>query len=107
MQRKFKELEYQIYKDIHRRVLEDDGFPTLKKTGFSMPGYRKIIGDRMNQYEIDNTVVKRTQNREDHLEQQIIPDYPESESSLNQSEQVRSAQLSEYDLFEQLAKQKS
>jgi hypothetical protein len=35
----------------------DDGIPKLKKTGFRMPGYRKIIGN-LKEYEIDNTLLK-------------------------------------------------
>ena len=40
---KFKVLEFNTYKDIHKEVLLDDGLSKLKKTGFRMPGYRKII----------------------------------------------------------------
>ena len=55
---KFKLFEYETYKEIHRVVLADDGNPKLKKTAFSMPGYRKIMGERgLAQYEIDNDIV--------------------------------------------------
>ncbi len=31
---KFKMKEYELYKDFHRIVLNDDGGPTLKKSAF-------------------------------------------------------------------------
>ena len=52
---KFKEIEYEIYKDFHRLVLKDDGIPELKKTTFRMPGYRRILSDKeVTDYTIDN-----------------------------------------------------
>jgi hypothetical protein len=38
-------------------VLNDDGGPTLRKTAFRMPGYRKVLGKKMLDYEIDNAIV--------------------------------------------------
>ena len=53
---KFKANEYEVYRELHKVVLRDDGQPTLKKTAFSMPGYRKVIQEKntLNEYEIDN-----------------------------------------------------
>ena len=52
---KYKRSEYQIYKDFHRIVLNDDGTPHLKKSAFKMPGYRKVLGKKLVEYEIDYT----------------------------------------------------
>lgn len=54
----YKAVEYDIYKDFHRAVLNDDGVPLLKKTAFRMPGYRKVLGGKSKEYEIDNSVVQ-------------------------------------------------
>lgn len=54
---KFKEIEYKIYKERHAVVLNDNGIAQLKKTAFKMPGYKKIIGTNLNEYEIDNQVL--------------------------------------------------
>lgn len=51
----YKVGEYQIYKEFHKVVLNDDGCPTLKKSAFRMPGYRKVLGNQTKEYEIDNT----------------------------------------------------
>ena len=40
---KFKEIEYKSYKSFHRKILNDDGIPKIKKTTFRMPGYRQIL----------------------------------------------------------------
>jgi hypothetical protein len=53
---KWKIVEYDNYKDFHKVVLNDDGAPQLKKTAFRMPGYRKILGKKMVEYEIDNNI---------------------------------------------------
>ena len=53
----FKANEYEIYKSFHSAVLNDDGNPKLKKTGFKMPGYRTVLGKRLDEYEIDNEVL--------------------------------------------------
>lgn len=37
--------------------MNDDGAPQLKKTAFRMPGYRKILGKKMMEYEIDNNIL--------------------------------------------------
>lgn len=37
---KFKKAEYDFYKSLHKKILNDDGFPKIKKTSFRMPGYR-------------------------------------------------------------------
>jgi hypothetical protein len=39
----FKQFEYAAYKIIHKSVLSDEGIPTLKKRGYEMPGYKKIL----------------------------------------------------------------
>lgn len=39
----YKKFEYATFKALHRVVLEDEGVPQLKKRGFLMPGYRKIM----------------------------------------------------------------
>ena len=46
---RFKTNEYEIFKKMHVVVLNDNGNPNLKKTGFSMPGYKKVSkqGDKM------------------------------------------------------------
>jgi hypothetical protein len=31
-----------VYKVMHSVVLQDDGMPTLKKSAYNMPGYRKV-----------------------------------------------------------------
>ena len=54
---KYKTVEYEIYKDFHRIVLNDDGIPLIKKTAFRMPGYRKVFGGKQREYEIDNDVL--------------------------------------------------
>ena len=54
---KFKANEYEIYKGFHSAVLNDDGDPKLKKTGFRIPGYRTVIGKKLDEYEIDNEVL--------------------------------------------------
>jgi hypothetical protein len=41
--KKFKAFEYTAYKRIHKHVLQDEGIPTLKKRGYQMPGYKKIL----------------------------------------------------------------
>lgn len=38
-------------------MLNDDGGPTLRKTAFRMPGYRKVLGKKLIEYEIDNNVI--------------------------------------------------
>ena len=59
----FKKNEYEIYKEFHNKVLNDDGNPKLKKTGFRMPGYRTVLGKKLNEYEIDNDILlKRRQS---------------------------------------------
>ena len=62
---KFKEAEYNIYKDFHRVVLDDDGIPDLKKTTFRMPGYRRILSDKeVTDYTIDNeNIYKRVKQK--------------------------------------------
>jgi len=54
---KFKANEYEIYKSFHSAVLNDDGNPKLKKTGFKMPGYRTVLGRKLDEYEIDNEIL--------------------------------------------------
>lgn len=82
--RKFKQFEYECYKEIHKTVLGDDGNPTLKKTGFRMPGYRKIITQE-EQYEIDNEIAQQRirdrlhqdtlkSDRIDAYSEEIVPD---------------------------------
>ena len=46
---RFKANEYEMFKKMHVVVLNDNGNPNLKKTGFSMPGYKKVSkqGDKM------------------------------------------------------------
>jgi hypothetical protein len=41
--KKFKAFEYIAYKRIHKFVLQDEGIPNLKKRGYQMPGYKKIL----------------------------------------------------------------
>ena len=41
--KKFKQFEYTAYKKIHKFVLSDEGIPMLKKLGYQMPGYKKIL----------------------------------------------------------------
>ena len=53
----FKENEYEIYKGFHSAVLNDDGNPKLKKTGFKVPGYRTVLGKKLDEYEIDNDIL--------------------------------------------------
>ncbi len=53
----FKANEYEIYKGFHSIVLNDDGDPKLKKTGFKMPGYRTVLGKKLDEYEIDNEIL--------------------------------------------------
>lgn len=53
---KYKQVEYNLYKDFHRVVLNDDGIPMIKKTAFRMPGYRKVLGKKTVEYEIDNDI---------------------------------------------------
>lgn len=53
---KYKVQEYNIYKQFHKLVLNDDGCPTLRKTAFRMPGYRKVLGEKIMEYEIFNSV---------------------------------------------------
>ena len=43
MYERFKANEYEIFKIMHGTVLNDNGNPTLKKTAFSLPGYRSVI----------------------------------------------------------------
>jgi len=38
-------------------VLNDDGNPKLKKTGFKIPGYRTVLGQKLDEYEIDNDIL--------------------------------------------------
>jgi hypothetical protein len=40
---RFKVHEHKIYKGLHREVLADSGFPSLKKRNFQMPGYRRVL----------------------------------------------------------------
>lgn len=55
---KYKAAEYDVYKEFHRVILNDDGVAALKKTAFSMPGYRKVLeGSKIQEYVIDNEVV--------------------------------------------------
>jgi len=49
--REFKDYEKQVYKDLHATVLTDDGMPTLKKSAFRMPGYRRVVSDSMDRKE--------------------------------------------------------
>lgn len=65
---KYRAVEYDIYKDFHRGVLNDDGVPKLKKTAFKMPGYRKVLGGKSKEYEIDNSVVQ------DMIDQEVVQD---------------------------------
>lgn len=53
----FKANEYEIYKSFHSAVLNDDGNPQLKKTGFKMPGYRTVLVKKLDEYEIDNDII--------------------------------------------------
>ena len=39
----FKKFEYKAYKRLHRDVLGDQGFPTLKKRAYMMPGYKRVL----------------------------------------------------------------
>jgi hypothetical protein len=41
--KRFKQFEYQAYKRIHKFVISDEGIPNLKKRGYQMPGYKKIL----------------------------------------------------------------
>lgn len=71
-----------------------------------MPGYRKILGKNIQEYEIDNTVVKLPQDAE--LEGMIIPEEQlGSDGTNNFSDDVKSIQFYEDDHFENpvLAKQ--
>ena len=43
-----KQHEKSVFKFLHSHVVEDTGLPTLKKTAYSMPGYRKVTSDRGN-----------------------------------------------------------
>ena len=56
---KYKEKEYNIYKEFHKVVLNDFGEPKYKKTAFRMPGYRKIIGNKDFEYTIDNNMAQQ------------------------------------------------
>lgn len=40
---RFKKNEYEIFKQLHSVVLNDNGNPTIKKTAFSLPGYRRVL----------------------------------------------------------------
>ena len=61
---KFRVKEYEIYKGFHRVVLDDDGISTLKKTAFKLPGYRKVLGNKMEEYEINNNFSDQKQKDE-------------------------------------------
>ena len=39
----YKQFEFKVFKVIHKVVMADQGIPTLKKRGFTMPGSRKIL----------------------------------------------------------------
>jgi hypothetical protein len=55
---RFKEQEYEIYRELHKEVLKDNGLPALRKSAFSMPGYRKVImnKDEIHGFEINNNL---------------------------------------------------
>ena len=40
---KYKRFEYKAYKKLHREVLGDQGFPTIKKRAYMMPGYKRVL----------------------------------------------------------------
>ena len=42
----FKEIEYKIYKENHRRILNDDGLPSIKKTAFRLPDFHQVVTDK-------------------------------------------------------------
>ena len=58
--------------------------PTLKKTGFRIPGYRKILGKSMDTYEIENNVKIDSEE----IDELLIP-----ENSSNSSQGFSSRQL--------------
>lgn len=39
----YRKHEGKVFKNMHRQVIEDDGFPTLDKKHFKTPGYKKIV----------------------------------------------------------------
>lgn len=83
---KFKQIEYTIYKDFHRSVLKDDGNPTLRKTAFRMPGYRKVFKGQLKEYEIENDnglLLDDIVSNEDESSQNISE---ESESGIRTNE---------------------
>ena len=41
----FKDHEYKKYKQLHGQVITDEGIPSLKKRGYAMPGYRRVLDD--------------------------------------------------------------
>lgn len=58
----FKQFEYMAYKRIHKFVLQDEGIPNLKKRGYQMPGYKKILEkDERDIYE--QAISKQQQHR--------------------------------------------
>ena len=69
--RKYKDFEYETYKEIHKIVLADDGNPRLKKTAFRMTGYRKVLGDQDQEHIIDNTDYHK---KVPELDQMIVPE---------------------------------
>ncbi len=81
----FKKTEYDVYKEIHKVVLSDDGNPILKKSAFKMPGYRQIIGKRiLNEFEIDNTITGKKENTLEEVEIRIVREESENDSEISQ-----------------------
>lgn len=46
---KYQKFDYNVFKQLHREVIHDQGLPTLKKRAFEMPGFRQV----MNPSELD------------------------------------------------------
>lgn len=101
---RFKDNEYQIYKERHAVVLNDLGVSNLKKSAFRMPGYKRVVGDTMNEYEIDNEVLNKqfnmtgaggdpnnqiTGGKSDHLQYFIPEEISNTECSFDADEERR------------------
>ena len=75
---KFKAGEYSIYKEFHKAILVDEGIPSLKKTSFSIPGYRQILSNKEKEmYTIDNEAhlkANKEQFNKQNVMQDIVPD---------------------------------
>lgn len=109
---KFKANEYEIYKTFHSAVLNDDGNPKLKKTGFKIPGYRTVLGQKLDEYEIDNDILykrlgQNTSQQDVEFANVIVPEEAvESGQSFNVFNGDESDRISKDSRFEHLAQER-